>query len=535
MSKIINFDTEARNKLKKGIDLLANSVKVTLGPKGRNVIIEKQYGPPHITKDGVTVAKEIELKDPFENLGAQLIKNVASKTCDDSGDGTTSASVLAQAIFNEGLKNITAGTNPLSIKKGIDLAVAEVVSYIRDTAIPVDTNKIKQVATISANNDTEIGDLIAEAFSKVTKDGVITIETSKGTDTYINVVEGMRFDRGFLSPYFATNNEQQECILENAYILIYNGKINNIKDILHILENTIQTNKPLLIICDDIDSEALTTLVANKIRNGLRICAVKSPGFGINKKDYLEDIAVVTGGVAVSEELGMSLNKVSSQMLGVCEKVIINKNSTTIINGAGNKEKIQQRYNELVTQKEHANTQEQSKLTERIAKIAGGVAVIYVGANSEIEIKEKKDRVEDALCATRAALEEGVLPGGSTTYINALPLIEELSKKYSKDDLSIGIDIIYRALQAPIKQIAANAGECGEIIINKLLNSEPNIGYDAKNGIYCNMLDSGILDPAKVERVALENAASVAGLMLTAGCVICSDKATEVFTTPEFR
>lgn len=525
MSKLINFGADARFKLQKGIDLLANAVKVTLGPKGRNVIIEQPFGAPHITKDGVSVAREIDLEDPVENAGAQLVKNVASKTCNDAGDGTTTSTVLAQAIVSEGIKNLAAGANPVDLKKGIDKAVAAVVDFIKSTAIQVDNDfdKIEQVATISANNDSEIGKLIADAFRKVSKDGVITIEEAKSSETTISIVEGMQIDRGYASPYFVTNTETAECEFENPYILIYNGKIVNVKDMLPILEAALNSARPLLIITNDIDSEALSTLVMNKVKNNLKICVIKSPGFGENKREHLIDLATITDSRLISEELGDSLKDHTVEALGSAEKVIVTRDNTTIINGKGFPEHIADRIEEIKKQIEHNSTPD---LQDRLAKLSGGVAVLYVGANSEVEMKEKRDRVEDALCATRAAIEEGIVPGGGTTYIEA---IEILQRPYLQSTLEeqTGINIVAKALTRPLYTIADNAGVEGGVVVQEVINltsKEPSFGYNAKTGTYEDMFEAGIVDPAKVSRVALENAASIASLVLTAGCVICENK-----------
>ena len=512
---------DARDLLKKGVDQLANAVKVTLGPKGRNVIIEKKFGAPQITKDGVTVAKEIELADHFENTGAQLVKSVASKTGDDAGDGTTTATILAQSIVNVGLKNVTAGANPMDLKRGIDKAVAAVVEYIKANAEKVDDNydKIEQVATVSANNDPEIGKLIADAMRKVSKDGVITIEESKSRDTHINVVEGMQFDRGYLSGYFVTDADKMECVMENPYILIYDKKISNIKDFLPILQPAAESGRPLLVIAEDVDSEALTTLVVNRLRGGLKICAVKAPGFGDRRKAMLEDIAILTGGVVISEEKGLKLEQATLEMLGTCDKVTVTKDNTTIVNGAGDKQCITDRVAQI--KNEIANTTssyDKEKLQERLAKISGGVAVLYVGANSEVEMKEKKDRVDDALCATRAAIEEGVVAGGGTTYIRALENLKGL--KGDNADEQTGINIVERAIEEPLRQIVANAGGEGAVVVQKVREGEGDFGYNARTDTYEDMRKAGVIDPAKVARVALENAASIAGMFLTTECLI---------------
>ena len=522
MAKDIKFDVDARELLKNGVDQLANAVKVTLGPKGRNVVIEKKFGAPQITKDGVTVAKEVELEDKFENTGAQLVKSVASKTGDDAGDGTTTATILTQAIVNEGLKNVTAGANPMDLKRGIDKAVAKVVDYIKEHAEVVGDNydKIEQVATVSANNDPEIGKLLADAMRKVSKDGVITIEESKTRDTNIGVVEGMQFDRGYLSGYFVTDAEKMECVMDNPYILIYDKKISNLKDFLPILQPAAESGRPLLVIAEDVDSEALTTLVGNRLRGGLKICAVKAPGCGDRRKAMLEDIAVLTGGVVISEDKGLKLEQATIEMLGTAKKVTVSKDNTTIVDGAGLKENIADRVAQI--KNEIANTKssyDKEKLQERLAKLAGGVAVLYVGANSEVEMKEKKDRVDDALCATRAAMEEGVVAGGGVTYIRALDALKDL--KGDNADEQTGINIVERAIEAPLRQIVANAGGEGSVVVNKVREGEGDFGYNARKDVYEDLRKAGIIDPAKVARVALENAASIAGLFLTTECLIC--------------
>ena len=525
MAKEILFNIDARDQLKKGVDALANAVKVTLGPKGRNVIIEKKFGAPHITKDGVTVAKEIELADAYQNTGAQLVKEVASKTGDDAGDGTTTATVLAQAIVAEGLKNVTAGASPMDIKRGIDKAVAKVVESIKDQAETVGDNydKIEQVATVSANNDPVIGKLIADAMRKVSKDGVITIEEAKGTDTTIGVVEGMQFDRGYLSAYFVTNTEKMECEMEKPYILIYDKKISNLKDFLPILEPAVQTGRPLLVIAEDVDSEALTTLVVNRLRSQLKICAVKAPGFGDRRKEMLEDIAILTGGVVISEEKGLKLEQATLEMLGTCDKVTVSKENTTIVNGAGQKELIQERINQIKAEiKNSTSDYDKEKLQERLAKLSGGVAVLYVGAASEVEMKEKKDRVDDALCATRAAIEEGIVPGGGVTYIRAIDALEGL--KGDNADETTGIEIIKRAIEEPLRQIVANAGKEGAVVVQKVREGKGDFGYNARTDVYEHLHAAGVVDPAKVTRVALENAASIAGMFLTTECVIVEKK-----------
>ena len=521
MAKEIKFDTDARELLKKGVDQLANAVKVTLGPKGRNVIIEKKFGAPQITKDGVTVAKEVELEDHFENTGAKLVKSVASKTGDDAGDGTTTATILTQSIVNVGLKNVTAGANPMDLKRGIDKAVAAVVEYIKDHAEQVGDNydKIEQVATVSANNDPEIGKLIADAMRKVSKDGVITIEESKSRDTYTNVVEGMQFDRGYLSGYFVTDADKMECTMDNPYILLYDKKISNIKDFLPILQPAAESGRPMLVIAEDVDSEALTTLVVNRLRGGLKICAVKAPGFGDRRKAMLEDIATLTGGVVISEEKGLKLGQATLDMLGSCEKVTVSKDNTTIVNGAGDKQAIADRV--AMIKNEIANTTssyDKEKLQERLAKMAGGVAVLYVGANSEVEMKEKKDRVDDALCATRAAVEEGVVAGGGTTYIRALDALKDV--KGANADEQTGINIVVRAIEEPLRQIVANAGGEGAVVVQKVREGEGDFGYNARTDVFEDLRKAGVIDPAKVARVALENAASIAGMFLTTECLI---------------
>ena len=525
MAKEISFNIDARDQLKKGVDELANAVKVTLGPKGRNVIIEKKYGAPHITKDGVTVAKEIELDDAMQNLGAQLVKEVASKTGDQAGDGTTTATVLAQSIVGVGLKNVTAGANPMDLKRGIDKAVAKVVESIKAQAheVGTDYDKIEQVATISANNDAEIGKFIADAMRKVSKDGVITIEEAKGTETEIKVVEGMQFDRGYISPYFVTNTETMEVEMEKPYILIYDKKISNLKELLPILEPAVQSGRPLLIIAEDVDSEALTTLVVNRLRAQLKICAVKAPGFGDRRKEMLEDIAVLTGGVVISEEKGIKLESATLDLLGTAEKITVNKDNTTIVNGAGNKENIAARVAQIKAQIANTTSDyDREKLQERLAKLAGGVAVLYVGAASEVEMKEKKDRVDDALSATRAAIEEGIVPGGGVTYIRAIESLEGL--KAENDDERTGIEIVKRAIEEPLRQIVANAGKEGAVVVQKVREGKADFGYNARSDKYENMFAAGVDDPAKVTRVALENAASIAGMFLTTECVIVEKK-----------
>ena len=525
MAKEILFNIDARDQLKKGVDALANAVKVTLGPKGRNVIIEKKFGAPHITKDGVTVAKEIELADAYQNTGAQLVKEVASKTGDDAGDGTTTATVLAQAIVAEGLKNVTAGASPMDIKRGIDKAVAKVVESIKSQAETVGDNydKIEQVATISANNDPVIGKLIADAMRKVSKDGVITIEEAKGTDTTIGVVEGMQFDRGYLSAYFVTNTEKMECEMEKPYILIYDKKISNLKDFLPILEPAVQTGRPLLVIAEDVDSEALTTLVVNRLRSQLKICAVKAPGFGDRRKEMLEDIAILTGGVVISEEKGLKLEQATIEMLGTADKVTVSKDYTTIVNGAGAKENIKERCDQIKAQIVATKSDyDREKLQERLAKLSGGVAVLYVCAASEVEMKEKKDRVDDALRATRAAIEEGIIPGGGVAYIRAIDSLEGLTGDNA--DETTGIGIIKRAIEEPLREIVANAGKEGAVVVQKVREGKGDFGYNARTDVYENLHAAGVVDPAKVARVALENAASIAGMFLTTECVIVEKK-----------
>ena len=525
MAKEILFNIDARDQLKKGVDALANAVKVTLGPKGRNVIIEKKFGAPHITKDGVTVAKEIELADAYQNTGAQLVKEVASKTGDDAGDGTTTATVLAQAIVAEGLKNVTAGASPMDIKRGIDKDVAKVVESIKAQAETVGDNydKIEQVATVSANNDPVIGKLIADAMRKVSKDGVITIEEAKGTDTTIGVVEGMQFDRGYLSAYFVTNTEKMECEMEKPYILIYDKKISNLKDFLPILEPAVQTGRPLLVIAEDVDSEALTTLVVNRLRSQLKICAVKAPGFGDRRKEMLEDIAILTGGVVISEEKGLKLEQATIEMLGTADKVTVSKDYTTIVNGAGVKENIKERCDQIKAQIVATKSDyDREKLQERLAKLSGGVAVLYVGAASEVEMKEKKDRVDDALRATRAAIEEGIIPGGGVAYIRAIDSLEGM--KGDNADETTGIGIIKRAIEEPLREIVANAGKEGAVVVQKVREGKGDFGYNARTDVYENLHAAGVVDPAKVARVALENAASIAGMFLTTECVIVEKK-----------
>ena len=525
MAKEIKFNIQAREELKKGVDELADAVKVTLGPKGRNVIIEKKFGAPHITKDGVTVAKEIELEDPFQNMGAQLVKEVASKTGDDAGDGTTTATVLAQAIVNVGLKNVAAGANPMDLKRGIDKAVAKVVEGIKAQAQEVgdDFEKIESVARISANNDSEIGQLIAEAMKKVKKEGVITVEEAKGTDTTVDIVEGMQFDRGYISPYFVTNTEKMECEMDTPYILIYDKKISALKDMLPVLEATAQTGRPLLIIAEDVDSEALATLVVNRLRGSLKICAVKAPGFGDRRKEMLEDIAVLTGGVVISEEKGLKLESTTIEMLGRAEKITVNKENTTIVNGMGSKDSIAARVAQIKAQIETTTSDyDREKLQERLAKLAGGVAVLYIGAASEVEMKEKKDRVDDALSATRAAIAEGIVPGGGVAYIRCIPALDGL--KGANEDETTGIEIVKRAIEEPLRQMTANAGVEGAVVVQKVKDGEGDFGYNARTDTYENFFAAGVIDPAKVTRVALENAASIAGMFLTTECVIADKK-----------
>ena len=525
MAKLIKFDIKAREELKKGVDQLSNAVKVTLGPKGRNVILDKKFGAPHITKDGVSVAREVELEDEFQNIGAQLVKEVASKTNDDAGDGTTTATVLAQAIVNEGLKNVAAGANPMDLKRGIDKAVERVVASIKAQAQEVgdDFSKIENVARISANNDAKIGELIAEAMKKVKRDGVITVEDAKGTDTYVDVVEGMQFDRGYISPYFVTNAEKMSCEMEHPYILLFDKKISTLKDMLPILEQTAQSGRPLLIISEDVDSEALATLVVNRMRGSLKVCAVKAPGFGDRRKEMLEDIAILTGGVVISEDMGMNLASATIDMLGTAEKIAVNKETTTIVNGAGNKDKIADRVAQIRTQIETTKSSyDKEKLQERLAKLAGGVAVLYIGAPSEVEMKEKKDRVDDALSATRAAIAEGIVPGGGVAYIRCIAALEDV--KGENEDETTGIKIVKRAIEEPLRQIVANAGVEGAVVVQRVKDGKGDFGYNARKGEYENLLAAGVIDPAKVTRVALENAASIAGMFLTTECVIADKK-----------
>ena len=525
MAKDIKYNWEAREGLKKGVDALANAVKVTLGPKGRNVIIDKKFGAPQITKDGVTVAKEIELKEAIENMGAQMVKEVASKTNDQAGDGTTTATVLAQAIFNTGLKNVTAGANPMELKRGIDKAVATVVENLKSQSVEINDSheKIEQVATISANNDNAVGKVIAEAMQKVKKEGVITIEEAKGTDTTVKIVEGMQFDRGYISPYFVTDTEKMEAVYDNPFILIYDKKISNMKEFLPILEKVVQSGRPLLIISEDVDSEALATLVVNRLRGGLKIVAVKAPGFGDRRKEMLEDIAILTGGTVISEEKGFKLEDAGLEMLGTAEKITVDKENTTIVSGKGDKNAIEGRIGMIKAQIEKTTSDyDREKLQERLAKLAGGVAVIYVGAASEVEMKEKKDRYDDALHATRAAIEEGIIPGGGVAYIRSISSLKNL--KGENEDQKIGIDIVRRALEEPLRQIAANAGKEGSVIVNAIAKGKGDYGYNARTDQFVNMIEAGVIDPTKVARVALENAASIAGMLLTTECVLAEIK-----------
>ena len=525
MAKEIKFEMEARDLLKKGVDSLADAVKVTLGPKGRNVILDKKYGAPQITKDGVTVAKEIELEDSFQNMGAQLVKEVASKTNDDAGDGTTTATVLAQSIIGVGLKNVTAGANPMDLKRGIDKAVAKVVENLREQAVEIgdDLKKIENVAKISANGDEAIGKLIAEAMQKVSKEGVITVEESKGTDTYVDVVEGIQFDRGYISPYFVTDTENMEVQFENPLVLVHDKKISAIKDLLPILEKGIQTGKPMLIIAEDIDSEALTTLVVNRLRGSLKIAAVKAPGFGDRRKEMLEEIAILTGGTVISDEKGLTLENATLDMLGSAEKITIDKDTTTIVNGEGDKDAISNRIGQIRSQIEKTTSDyDREKLQERLAKLAGGVAVLYVGAPSEVEMKEKKDRVNDALSATRAAVEEGTVPGGGVAYIRASEALEGF--KGENEDETTGIEIVKRAIEEPLRQIVANSGKEGAVIVQRVREGKADFGYNARTDKYENLYETGVIDPTKVARVALENAASIAGMFLTTECVITDKK-----------
>ncbi len=525
MAKEIKYNWEAREGLKKGVDALADAVKVTLGPKGRNVIIDKKFGAPQITKDGVTVAKEIELQEPIENMGAQMVKEVASKTNDQAGDGTTTATVLAQAIFNTGLKNVTAGANPMELKRGIDKAVAAIVENLKGQSVEINDSheKIEQVASISANNDPEIGKVIAEAMQKVKKEGVITIEEAKGTETNVKIVEGMQFDRGYISPYFVTDTEKMEAVYESPFIMIYDKKISNMKEFLPILEKVVQTGRPLLIISEDVDSEALATLVVNRLRGGLKIVAVKAPGFGDRRKEMLEDIAILTGGTVISEEKGFKLEDADITMLGTAEKITVDKENTTIVSGKGDKDAIAGRIAMIKSQIEKTTSDyDREKLQERLAKLAGGVAVIYVGAASEVEMKEAKDRYDDALHATRAAIEEGIIPGGGVAYIRAIASLKNL--KGENEDQKIGIDIVRRALEEPLRQIANNAGKEGSVIVNAVMKGKGDYGYNARLDQFQNMIEAGVIDPTKVARVALENAASIAGMLLTTECVLSEIK-----------
>ena len=525
MAKIIKFDIKAREELKKGVDQLSDAVKVTLGPKGRNVILDKKFGAPHITKDGVSVAREVELEDEFQNIGAQLVKEVAQKTGDDAGDGTTTATVLAQSIINEGLKNVAAGANPMAVKRGIDKAVAAVVEQIKAQSQEVgdDFGKIENVARVSANNDQEIGELIAEAMKKVNKDGVITVEEAKGTDTHVDVVEGMQFDRGYISPYFVTNTEKMECEMERPYILIFDKKISVLKDMLPVLEATAQSGRPLLIISEDVDSEALAALVVNRLRGSLKVCAVKAPGFGDRRKEMLEDIATLTGGVVISEEKGLKLEGTTIDMLGTAEKVTVNKENTVIVNGAGDKQAIADRVAQIKAQIETTkSTYDKEKLQERLAKLAGGVAVLYIGAPSEVDMKEKKDRVDDALSATRAAVAEGIVPGGGVAYIRCLDVLDKMEG--ANADETTGIHIVRRAIEEPLRQIVDNAGLEGAVVVQKVREGKGDYGYNAYTDKYEHLFETGVIDPAKVARVALQNAASIAGMFLTTECVIAEKK-----------
>ena len=521
MAKEIKFDVEARDRLKSGIDQLANAVKVTLGPKGRNVIIEKKFGAPQVTKDGVTVAKEVDLEDPIENVGAQMVKEVASKTNDDAGDGTTTATVLAQSIVQVGLKNVTAGANPMDLKRGIDKAVVEVVKSLQSQSQEVgdDNKKIQQVASISANNEASIGAIIAEAMSKVKKEGVITVEESKSSDTYVDVVEGMQFDRGYISPYFVTDTEKMEAVLENPYVLIHDKKISTMKDLLPVLEATAQTGRPLMIIAEDVDAEALATLVVNKLRGSLKIAAVKAPGFGDRRKEMLEDIAILTGGTVISEEKGLKLEGTELDMLGQAEKISIDKENTTVVNGAGEKKMIEARVGQIKKQIENTTSDyDREKLQERLAKLAGGVAVIYVGAASEVEMKSRKDLFDDALSATRAAVEEGIIPGGGVGYLRSVEKLEKF--KGGNEDENTGIAIVRRALEEPLRQIVENAGLEGSVVVNKIREGKGDYGYNAQTDKYENLFEAGVIDPTKVARIALENAASIAGMLLTTECAL---------------
>lgn len=525
MAKNIVYDWEAREGLKRGVDALSNAVKVTLGPKGRNVIIDRKFGSPQITKDGVTVAKEIELSDAIENMGAQMVKEVASKTNDQAGDGTTTATVLAQAIFTTGLKNVTAGANPMDLKRGIDLAVTAVVEDLKRQSQTIGNTheKIEQVATVSANNDSSIGKIIAEAMDKVKKEGVITIEEAKGTDTHVKIVEGMQFDRGYISPYFITDTEKMETVYENPFILVYDKKISNMKEFLPVLEKVVQTGRPLLIICEDVESEALATLVVNRLRGGLKIVAVKAPGFGDRRKEMLEDIAVLTDGNVISEEKGFKLEDAELEILGTAEKIVVDKENTTIVSGKGEKESIQGRITQIKAQIEKTTSDyDREKLQERLAKLAGGVAVIYVGAASEVEMKEKKDRFDDALHATRAAIEEGIIPGGGVAYLTAMKSLDAIAVE--NEDQRVGIEIVRRALEEPLRQIVANAGKEGSVVVNAVKESKGKLGYNARTDVYEDLIKAGVIDPTKVARVALENAASIAGMLLTTECVLAEIK-----------
>jgi chaperonin GroEL len=525
MAKEIKFEIEARDLLKRGVDKLADAVKVTLGPKGRNVVIEKKFGAPHITKDGVTVAKEIELSNAYENIGAQMVKEVASKTGDDAGDGTTTATVLAQSLISVGLKNVAAGANPMDLKRGIDKAVAKVVESIQAQAENVgdDFKKIEQVAKIAANNDSAIGALIAEAMEKVNKEGVITVESAKGTETYVDVVEGMQFDRGYISPYFVTNTEKMEAELDHPYILIHDKKVSSIQDILPVLEQTAKAGRPLMIIAEDVDGTALSALVVNKLQGTIKVCAVKAPGFGDRRKEMLEDLAILTGGVVITEEKGMTLDRVTIEDLGLAEKITINKENTTVVAGGGSEEAIKNRIGQIKKQIETTTSDyDKEKLQERLAKLAGGVAVLYVGAASEVEMKEKKDRVDDALHATRAAVEEGIVPGGGVAYIRSIAALEGLTGE--NEDETTGIEIVKRAIQEPMRQIAFNAGKEGAVIVQKVSEGKGDYGYNARTDVYENLYEAGVIDPAKVTRIALENAASIAGMFLTTECVLVEEK-----------
>ncbi len=525
MAKEIKFNIEARDLLKKGVDKLADAVKVTLGPKGRNVVIEKKFGAPQITKDGVTVAKEIELSNQYENIGAQMVKEVASKTGDDAGDGTTTATVLAQSLISVGLKNVAAGANPMDLKRGIDKAVIKVVESIKNQAQNVgdDFKKIEQIAKIAANNDSAIGALIAEAMKKVNKEGVITVEAAKGTETYVDVVEGMQFDRGYISPYFITDGEKMAADMDHPYILIHEKKISTMKDLLPILEQSAQTGRPLMIIAEDVDGEALATLVVNRLRGSLKVCAVKAPGFGDRRKEMLEDLAVLTGGVVITEEKGMKLEDATLEMLGQAEKITVDKEKTTVVAGAGDPDGIKTRVNQIKKQIETTTSDyDKEKLQERLAKLAGGVAVLYVGASSEVEMKEKKDRVDDALHATRAAVEEGIVPGGGVAYIRSIAVLEGLTGE--NDDETTGIEIVKRAIQEPLRQIVFNSGKEGAVVVQKVMEGKADFGYNARTDVYENLYEAGVIDPAKVTRIALENAASIAGMFLTTECVLVEEK-----------